>query len=94
MLEIGSPFCYNQCLMMFYHIRNVRTPNQLSNKWILRDLIIIIISNKGMKVFNRLCEFIAIKQDRDLTEIKFHYSKLLSSTLQRQNSRAILSRLP
>ena len=49
---------------------------------------------EGMKVFNRLCEFIAIKQDRDLTSIKFHYSKLLSSTIQRQNSRAILSRLP
>ena len=47
-----------------------------------------------MRVFNRLCEFIAIKQDRKLTDIKFHYSKLLSSTIQRQNSRAILSRLP
>ena len=49
---------------------------------------------EGMKIFNRLCEFIAIRQNRDLTAVKFHYSKLLSSTIQRQNSRAILSRLP
>ena len=48
---------------------------------------------EGMQVFNRLCEFIAIKQDRNVIDIKFHYSKLLSSTIQRQNSRAILSRL-
>ena len=50
------------------------------------------IHKEGMKVFNRLCEFIAIRQNKDLTAIKFHYSKLLSSTIQRQNSRAILSR--
>ena len=50
------------------------------------------VHKEGMKVFNRLCEFIAIRQNKDLTTIKFHYSKLLSSTIQRQNSRAILSR--
>ena len=51
------------------------------------------VHKEGMNVFNRLCEFIANRQNKDLTQIKFHYSKLLSSVIQRQNSRAILSRL-
>ena len=47
----------------------------------------------GMEIFNRLCWFIATRQDRDLTEVKFHYSKLLSSSVKRHNSRAILARI-
>ena len=43
-------------------------------------------------IFNRLCAFIANRQDKDVTEVKFHYSKLLSAIIQRQNSRAILAR--
>ena len=35
---------------------------------------------------------ISIRQNKPLTQIKFKYSKLLSSAIQRQNSRAILSR--
>ena len=51
------------------------------------------VHTEGMKIFNRLCGFIAIRQDRELTEVKFHYSKLLSSSIQRHNSRAILARI-
>ena len=51
------------------------------------------IHSKGLDIFNRLCKFIAIRKNCPVTQIKFHYSKLLSSTIQRQNSRAILSRL-
>ena len=51
------------------------------------------VQKEGMIIFNRLCQFIATRQDKDLTEVKFHYSKLLSSTIQRQNSRAILARI-
>ena len=36
----------------------------------------------------------ATRQNRELTEVKFHYSKLLSSSIKRSNSRAILTRLP
>ena len=50
------------------------------------------VHKEGMKIFNRLCDFIATQQNKDVTKIKFHYSKLLSSAIQRQNSRAILSR--
>ena len=50
------------------------------------------IHKEGMTVFNRLCEFIATRQNKDLITIKFHYSKLLSSTIHRQNSQVILSR--
>ena len=52
------------------------------------------IHHEAMTVFNKLCGFIATRQDRDLTEVKFHYSKLISSILHRQNSRAILTRIP
>ena len=51
------------------------------------------VHKEGMDIFNRLCMFIATRQDRDLTEVKFHYSKLLSSSIKRQNSRAILARI-
>ena len=51
------------------------------------------VHKEGMRIFNRLCEFIAIRQNKDLTQVKFQYSKLLSSVIQRQNSRAILSRV-
>ena len=44
-----------------------------------------------MAIFNRLCGFIATGQVKDLTEVRFHYSKLLSSSIKRQNSRAILA---
>ena len=47
---------------------------------------------QAMLIFNRLCTFIANRQDKDVTEVKFHYSKLLSSTVKRHNSRAILVR--
>ena len=47
---------------------------------------------QAMFIFNRLCTFIANRQDKDVTEVKFHYSKLLSSTIKRHNSRAILVR--
>ena len=50
------------------------------------------VHKEAMIIFNRLCEFIAIRQNKPLTQIKFQYSKLLSSAVQRQNSRAILSR--
>ena len=51
------------------------------------------VHKEGMLIFNRLCEFIAIRQNKPVTQIKFQYSKLLSTVVQRQNSRAILSRL-
>ena len=51
------------------------------------------VHKEGLNIFDRLCEFIAIQQNKSLTDVKFHYSKLLSSAIQRQNSRAILSRL-
>ena len=51
------------------------------------------VHKEAMLIFNRLCEFIAIRQNKHLTKIKFQYSKLLSSAIKRQNSRAILSRL-
>ena len=51
------------------------------------------VHKEGMNIFNRLCEFIAIRPNKDVTKIKFHYSKSLSSAIKRQNSRAILSRL-
>ena len=51
------------------------------------------IHTKGMDIFNRLCNFIAIRKNCPVTQIKFHYSKLLSSKINQQNSRAILSRL-
>ena len=51
------------------------------------------VHKEGMEIFNRLCYFIANRQDRDLTEVKFHYSKLLSSSVKRHNSRAILARI-
>ena len=50
------------------------------------------VHTEAMDIFNRLCEFISIRQNKPLTQIKFKYSKLLSSAIQRQNSRAILSR--
>ena len=50
------------------------------------------VHKEAMGIFNRLCEFISIRQNKPLTQIKFKYSKLLSSAIQRQNSRAILSR--
>ena len=51
------------------------------------------VHKEAMVIFDRLCEFIAIRQNKHVTQTKFHYSKLLSSAIQRQNSRAILSRL-
>ena len=51
------------------------------------------VHQEAMVIFNRLCEFIAIRKNKHITQIKFQYSKLLSSAIQRQNSRAILSRL-
>ena len=51
------------------------------------------VHKEGMDIFNRLCGFIANRQDRDLTEVKFHYSKLLSSSVKRHNSKAILARI-
>ena len=47
---------------------------------------------EAMNIFNRLCAFIAVRQDKDVTEVKFHYSKRLSSLIKLHNSRAILSR--
>ena len=44
------------------------------------------VHKEGMKIFNCLCSFIATHQDRDLTEVKFHYSKLLSNSVKRHNS--------
>ena len=43
------------------------------------------VHKEGMKIFNRLCEFISIRKDRELTEVKFEYSKLLSSSIKRHN---------
>ena len=51
------------------------------------------VQKEAMTIFNRLCECIAIRTDKELTEVKFEYSKLLSSSIKRHNSRAILTRL-
>ena len=36
------------------------------------------VHKEAMRIFNRLCEFISICQNKPLTQIKFKYSKLLS----------------
>ena len=50
------------------------------------------IHKESLPIFNQLCEFIASKHNQQLTDVKFHYSKLLSSILTRSNSQAILAR--
>ena len=43
------------------------------------------VHKEAMDIFNRLCEFISIRQNKPLTQVKFKYSKLLSSAIQHHN---------
>jgi hypothetical protein len=50
------------------------------------------IHKKALPIFNQLCIYIASRHNKEIYEIKHHYTQLLSSILTRCNSRTILSR--
>ena len=50
------------------------------------------VHKEAMIIFNRLRALIAIRQNKPVAKIKFQFSKL-SSAVQHQNSRTILSRI-